>query len=532
MRASAEAICLALAHSLWLTSAAAIVYVLARSSLRAAGRHRLGMILLAVSACVPLGTLLLRGLAPAPAATEIVGNATIASPVADTSTEALATSASWRQALHHAPVAITVLWLLGMLVLLARPLVGWWRLRHLASTRWAKVSRAWEHRIQRLGARLDVGRVQLMASPDHEVPFTYGWWRPVVVVPVAMLTDLPLELASLVVEHELTHIARRDYLAQWIQRIAEAVLFFHPLAWWLSRQVSIERELACDANLVDSGRDPLRYARALTELETLRPRLAGAGTSPLALAATGASHDPQPESLMHRIQALFTPPSRRPLRGAAAAALFALGVIGATSAVACSVDAVGVAPTDAAVASAATEGAPDALRISWLPENVTRHAALLTEVGEELGVDADVLALMVLVESFGDPNAISPYGARGLMQLMPATARVVAERHGIELPPTEEGLFEALRDPRTNLSLGGHLVADLRREHDDLTRVWASYNAGSGAVRAHLDHGTPLPTETERYVALLTSLLAERDARTSAVYDAWRERAAGLPSHP
>ncbi|MCA9620200.1 MAG: transglycosylase SLT domain-containing protein, partial [Myxococcales bacterium] len=169
----------------------------------------------------------------------------------------------------------------------------------------------------------------------------------------------------------------------------------------------------------------------------------------------------------------------------------------------------------------ASQAAP--LTVAWLPSTVTRHRALLEQTAAEVGVDADMLALMVLVESGGEPKAVSPTGARGLLQLMPSTAARIAERHRLQLAG-EDALF----DPALNLKLGALHLADLLAEHrgadDPLARAWASYNAGADALRRHLEQGADLPEETERYVALLGALFAERGASESPAYLAWRRR--------
>ena len=94
-----------------------------------------------------------------------------------------------------------------------------------------------------------------------------------------------------------------------------------------------------------------------------------------------------------------------------------------------------------------------------------------------LGVDPDLVEAMVAVESSRRPRAVSPKGAVGLMQLMPATARDMGHRVGIG-----DVDLEMLEDPKTNLRLGIEYLAWLRPRYDSLELTLAAYNAGPGRV--------------------------------------------------
>ena len=79
--------------------------------------------------------------------------------------------------------------------------------------------------------------------------------------------------------HELAHIRRHDVLVNYVQAVAETLLFYHPAVWWISRRIREERELCCDDAAVAVTGDRLGLARALLRLEELRrpvPRLAQA----------------------------------------------------------------------------------------------------------------------------------------------------------------------------------------------------------------------------------------------------------------
>jgi soluble lytic murein transglycosylase-like protein len=110
---------------------------------------------------------------------------------------------------------------------------------------------------------------------------------------------------------------------------------------------------------------------------------------------------------------------------------------------------------------------------------------LAEDAARRHGLDPALVLSVVAVESGFRPEAVSPKGAQGLMQLMPRTAASL-------------GVSDAL-DPEQNLDAGvRHLEALLKLYGGDLTRALAAYNAGQGAVARH--GGIPPYRETRAYV--------------------------------
>ena len=111
--------------------------------------------------------------------------------------------------------------------------------------------------------------------------------------------------------------------------------------------------------------------------------------------------------------------------------------------------------------------------------------ALAQEIARRHGLDPALVLAVVAVESGFQPGAVSPKGAQGLMQLMPATAR-------------ELGVSDAL-DAEQNLDGGArYLRALLEQSGGDVRLALAAYNAGPGAVKRH--GGVPPYRETRQYV--------------------------------
>jgi uncharacterized protein (TIGR03435 family) len=134
--------------------------------------------------------------------------------------------------------------------------------------------------------------VRVVISSLTSGPGVVGWLRPVMLLPPAAALGLTPQQLEAVIAHELAHIKRHDYLVNLFQVVAETVFFYHPVVWWTSKQIRIERELCCDDVAVRANGDPIAYARALTTLA--RHQL---GAPALTMAATGGS-------LLHRVQRL------------------------------------------------------------------------------------------------------------------------------------------------------------------------------------------------------------------------------------
>ncbi|NLG78486.1 MAG: lytic transglycosylase domain-containing protein [Firmicutes bacterium] len=113
----------------------------------------------------------------------------------------------------------------------------------------------------------------------------------------------------------------------------------------------------------------------------------------------------------------------------------------------------------------------------------TPYKDLVTQYCAEHNVDPFLVTALMRVESRFRPHVVSEKGARGLMQVMPDTARWVAQELGMDrFDP------EMLHDPRTNLRIGTWYLASLEREFGgDKVIVLAAYNAGRGNVRKWLD---------------------------------------------
>ena len=220
----------------------------------------------------------------------------------------------WQQAMP----GIVMAWFAGAAACSLRLLMGFISAAALRRSRHAPVLTEWQQTLDRLIERMHVSRsVRLLATDRVDSPSVIGWLRPVILAPVGVLCGLAPEQVEALLAHELAHVRRHDYLVNVLQGIAESLLFYHPAVWWISNQIRAEREHCCDDLAVAASGDVLVYARALAELESMRPAHFKA-----ALSANDGS-------LLRRIRRLTNPvAAHRPAGWGAAWSLGALLLLG------------------------------------------------------------------------------------------------------------------------------------------------------------------------------------------------------------
>lgn len=122
--------------------------------------------------------------------------------------------------------------------------------------------------------------------------------------------------------------------------------------------------------------------------------------------------------------------------------------------------------------------------------------SMIDSQAREQGISSDLVRAVVKAESGGNPAAVSPKGALGLMQLMPETAKT------LRVDPL---------NPAENLEGGIRYLRSLAERYGDLDRTLAAYNAGPGAVDRW--KGIPPYAETRQYVDRIKKSLLQPPGR-------------------
>lgn len=143
-------------------------------------------------------------------------------------------------------------------------------------------------RFQGLSHQIGIKNVpSLMLSLNTTVPMAIGWIKPIVLIPVTMLTGLTPTQLDMLMLHELAHIRRYDYVVNFIQSIVEIILFFHPCVLWVSNQMRNEREYCSDDIAVKHCGNPIAYAHTLADTASLCNKHRNHSIPNMAMAASG-----------------------------------------------------------------------------------------------------------------------------------------------------------------------------------------------------------------------------------------------------
>lgn len=162
-------------------------------------------------------------------------------------------------------------WALGTFFLQLRLLLDWMRARRMQRVGIRLLPKQWLRELDDLQACLGIRKaVRILESSLVSVPSTIGWSRPIILIPAGILSILTPPQLRAVIAHELAHIRRHDYLINLLQNVFESVLFFHPMTWWVSERLRVEREYCCDDVAVSACGSSLNYAQALSSLEEFR----------------------------------------------------------------------------------------------------------------------------------------------------------------------------------------------------------------------------------------------------------------------
>lgn len=196
---------------------------------------------------------------------------------------------------------IVFVWLLVLLFQMGRMLREVLSIRELRSCRTRAVEQFWRDRIQVLSVNLGIRRpVLLVESAVVKIPMVIGHIKPLVMVPLGLLNHLSPGEVEAVLLHELAHIRRHDYLVNYLQRVAEMLLFFNPGLLWLSSLLRAEREACCDELAIVYTGNKCQFVEAL-----LRCKEQAMATPGLSLALFGKRN-----LLLHRLNRIVSSRNR------------------------------------------------------------------------------------------------------------------------------------------------------------------------------------------------------------------------------
>lgn len=202
---------------------------------------------------------------------------------------------------------VLLIWLAGVMLSGARLTTGIFHIVWLRSGRMPIAARLSQRSIE-FAKRMGLETARVYSSMRIREAAVVGFWKPVVLLPASWLSALPVDVLEAVIAHELAHIRRFDVWVNLLQRVVETLLFYHPVIWWLSNQIRLEREMCCDEIAVSVTEQRGNYAIALERVA----RIQAQGGLSLAPAFRGESK----MNLLSRVQNVLGQ-SKRPERSPA-----------------------------------------------------------------------------------------------------------------------------------------------------------------------------------------------------------------------
>lgn len=167
--------------------------------------------------------------------------------------------------LSEIATAIVVVWSVGAFATLMMPLVGLFGVHRTRLASESIVDSRWRNLLDGLCEELGIrGKVELRTSSVVQSAMTWGVLRPTILLPTVADRWSHGE-RRIVLLHELGHIRRFDWATQMLGALCCSLHWFNPMVWWISRQMRIEREQACDDLVLGTGIEPTVYAEKLIE---------------------------------------------------------------------------------------------------------------------------------------------------------------------------------------------------------------------------------------------------------------------------
>jgi len=183
---------------------------------------------------------------------------------------------------------LSLSWIAVSFVLALKLCLELYNVNQLHKTGTSPVNDLLEARFQQLVLQIGLkNSPRILISLKNDVPMAIGWIKPIVLIPVSMLSGLAPAQLDMLILHELAHIRRHDYLVNFIQTLVELLLFFHPSVRWVSKQMRNEREYCSDDIAVHHCGNPIAYAHTLADTASICEKRRHHSIPAMAMAASG-----------------------------------------------------------------------------------------------------------------------------------------------------------------------------------------------------------------------------------------------------
>jgi beta-lactamase regulating signal transducer with metallopeptidase domain len=172
--------------------------------------------------------------------------------------------------------------------------------KHVSTNAVHKVQPQFRLYVQQIAERMGIKKdIKVWLSEIVDTPMTIGFWKPIILMPIASVNGLSTQQVEAILLHELSHIRRNDYLVNLMITSIDIVLFFNPFSRLFIRTIKKERENSCDDLVLQFQYNAHAYASALLAIEQKRVLKVALG-----MAATGKNN----RMLLDRVKRILNQP--------------------------------------------------------------------------------------------------------------------------------------------------------------------------------------------------------------------------------
>ncbi len=155
-------------------------------------------------------------------------------------------------------------WLLGVFIAAIKLTGGYFYMKRKIGKALTNCPETLKGLLPKLTGQLDLRKVvRICEVPFLKTPAIFGHLKPVILIPIGLVSHLSPQQVEMVILHEIAHIKRNDFLANIIQSVLEVIFFFNPAVWWISREIRQERENCCDDLIIQAQGQPVQYIKTL-----------------------------------------------------------------------------------------------------------------------------------------------------------------------------------------------------------------------------------------------------------------------------
>ncbi len=192
-----------------------------------------------------------------------------------------------------------MIWFVGLIMALIRTIGDLGYVYFLRNNMVFAVDDVWEGVLNDLKNKMKIDKViGLMESAYVKSPLVLGHFKPLILFPIGALNRLDVQEVEAILAHELAHIYRKDFITNLVINIFESLFYFHPLIWWISKQIRIEREHCCDDIAIETTGDKIQYAKTLVRVHEMAMYVPNIG---LAFAGSNKKNE-----LTYRVTRMFS----------------------------------------------------------------------------------------------------------------------------------------------------------------------------------------------------------------------------------